>query len=300
MDDSLNYHCRDIVCGRGLPRQTAYCPYCGTRQQVVPLLAKPEPELPTVAPAPVSAPIYAPVSAPASASTSTPASAPAPRPAPTKIPPFVPKSPKSKGWLRWVIVAGMLILVWNLVSKPKQSDSNQSKVAAIQAAVKSAVEACDLTLAGQKMQDLQDLQAFIPIDAQAYRALENQLKQAKPACEKKLEKKRDWEKTQAMINNALNEGLFEKTTYDKLVGRLNWYKNTWKEADDDGGGGIRELRNRLDAGYALRLLELAERCQEKEPPDTDCVKQRLKQWERLKQTEGRERVMRLLEQLGEQ
>ena len=294
MDESLNYQCRALSCGRGLPRKAAYCPYCGTCQQVVSPLVKPAwvPEPIMAAPAPPF--ISAPSTPSASSASQAPAFTPLPRPAPTKMAAFSPKPPKSKSWLRWVLVAGVLILVWNLINKSKQSDDNQSKVVAIQTEVRAAVQACNLTLAGDKMQDLQDLQAFLPIDAQAFQDLEKLVKQAKPICEKKLERKRDWEKTVAMVNSALSEAAFEKATYDKLVGRLNWYKNTWKEADDEvDGGGIRELRNRLDAGYALRLLELAERCQEEEPPDTDCVNQRLKQWERLKQIEGRERVRQL-------
>ncbi len=304
MSDHLNYHCRYPACGRALPRRTAYCPYCGTAQSLPVLLEKPGliPQPVTVSPAllapiPTAAPTPAPTPEPAPTSAPTPALESVPEPTPASAPslPDVgspshkpPKPPRLGIWLRWTMVIGIIVFVWNLVSKP-QSESTGRKADAVAV----AVLACELKLAGQRMQELRTL---LPNDSEQYRDLQAQLKAAKPACEKKLERKRDWERTLMLVNSALEDPKFDKALYDKMLARLLWFKTTWK----DDGKAVRDLGKRLDAHYAMHLLESAARCLEKAMPDFRCVKQRLDQWERLRQTTGQELAQQLREQLGEQ
>lgn len=178
-----DYSCQHAPCARHLPRRTAYCPYCGTRQSAATLplrkgTAAPAPAASTpAAAAPTPAAAHASTTAaPASAAAASATSAAAPRPAPTKIPPFVAPAPKRKPWWRWPLVWLAFVGIGALIGKSQRpADAIQSKVEAID----TLIQDCKLERARQ------DLPALRKLDANQARSLQVKIDQAKAQCDDK-------------------------------------------------------------------------------------------------------------------
>ena len=298
---SRAWTCLNPVCARALPRQPNFCPYCGARQQAAVPLHKPGPSpvavtTPTAASAPASAamPAAAPVSsptpasgpaavAPISAAAPMPpaAAAPAvpPRPAPTRMPPFIAPPARRKPWWRWLLVLFIVLAVWNVIQK--KDDPQQAKLAALQ----TLLDDCELEQARREMPGLKKL------NADKAREWQGKIEQARAGCDARRARERDWKATVNQVNKALAEANFDKPAYDKQVGHLNWFNKQWKEDQPS-----RDLRQTLDARYALHLLDAAERCRGQ--ANWTCVRQKLTAWERLKQPDDNARAAQLREQLA--
>jgi hypothetical protein len=193
----------------------------------------------------------------------------------------MPKPDKAGRWrqgLALVLLGGGLI--WMLAAPSKQSNAVQKKVAQLE----QQVQDCNLDQARDALQRLKKL------DPEQYQHWQSQIESAKPACDERRARQRDWQATLGMANKALDDAGFDKAAYDRINGRLNWFVKRWKDDDD-----TRALKQKLDASYGLLLLDLAERCLAKD--DSHCVRQRLTQWERLKQDTGHERAERLRAQV---
>ena len=323
---SSGYLCQNPACARPMPRVPQYCPYCGTRQSGGVALHKQGAGAATITP-PSAASAYAAAPAaiaaaqppaagtpaagtpaagtpaatitaqqyagelasPAPSSPTTVASAPAghpaaPRPAPTKLPPFIAPRPKRKPWWRWLLVVLILLSLWNLLGK---SGPGSKALDARLTALQTLVDECKLDRARQ------ELPALRKLDADKARDWQAEIDKAKPACDERHARERDWSNTLAMVNKALDDANFDKPAYDKLSGHLNWFNKKWQEDQPS-----RELRQKLDARYALYQLQLAQRCSEQ--ANWGCLKQRLGQWERLKSPEGQAQAEQLRAQLAAQ
>lgn len=306
---SATLHCPN--CQQGWPRVPRFCPYCGQAQAqaaapavaataaVAPAVALAKATASAPAPAPTPAAPKAPSTpatpatsttsgtsttsaAPASSATSAPpspkpAAATPPRPAPGKIPPFLPPKPKAGRWrqgLALVLLGG--ILLWWVATPDKQTVAIQKKVAQLTEQVKN----CELDQASETVERLKKL------DPSQYRHWLNQIDAAQPGCAEQRARARDWQATLAVANKALADAGFDKADYERANARLNSFVKRWKDDPE-----TRALKKRLDASYALLLLDLAERCLAK--GDTQCARSKLVQWERLKQDSGQERANRV-------
>lgn len=310
---SSTWTCLNPACARALPRQPNFCPYCGARQQAPVPLHKPGPSpavvtTPAAASAPGSTaiPAAAPVNSPtpASAVASGPAAAPLmsaatplppaaaatgttgpaapavpPRPAPTKMPPFIAPPARRKPWWRWLLVLFIVLAVWNVIQK--KDDPLQAKLAALQ----TLLDDCDLEQARR------DIPALKKLNADKAREWQGKIEQAKASCDARRARERDWKATVNQVNKVLADPNFDKPAYDKQVGRLIWFNKQWKEDAPS-----RELRQTLDARYALHLLDAAERCRGQ--ANWPCVRQKLTAWERMKQPDDNARAAQMREQLG--
>ncbi len=215
---------------------------------------------------------------PASGATAAkPGAAIPPRPAPGKIPPFLPPPPKPRRWrqgLALVLLGG--VLLWWIASPDEETVAIQENVAELT----QQVENCELEQAGKTAQRLKTL------DPEQYPQWQKKIAAAQPGCVAQRARARDWQAMLAMANKLLDDADFDKAAYDRANLRLNSFVKRWKEDAE-----TRALKKRLDASYALLLLDLAERCLAKD--DTQCVRTRLNQWGRLKLDDGQERAARL-------
>ncbi|MEN9867607.1 MAG: hypothetical protein RL748_3197 [Pseudomonadota bacterium] len=290
-----------VACQRKLARACKFCPYCGAQQQAdsvrLDKVAKPEavvpppspppppPPPPPSPPPPPPPPQSVPPAAPEPTKPAAPQSAATAQPKPdaktsTKpdlskpipVPP-APGPRKKIPWLRWSFYAFLALALWRCFGpSDKPSDANQEKISAVQALVAE----CKLDRARQ------DAASLRQAEPERYAELIKSIDSAKQGCDDKRQREADWNKTVQIVNKTISDGRFDKTTYDKATGRLNWFQKRWSEDN-----ATRELRTRLDARYAVLVLEQAETCLADK--NIGCVKARLAQWEKLRPESSRSR-----------
>ena len=200
------------------------------------------------------------------------------RPNLAKPVPLKPSAPvglkKKTPWLRWVFFALIAFGLWRCFGPSDNlSQAHQETIKA----VKILIDECKLDRARQEATTLRKP------EPERYRDLVQSMDAAKPACDNKRQHEQDWLKTQSIAHKAISDSRFDKATYDKASGRVQWFQKHWSEDEAS-----RELKTKLDSRYARLLLEQAENCMaEKNIP---CVKARINQWEKLKPEQGRDRV----------
>ncbi|QBI00029.1 hypothetical protein [Pseudoduganella albidiflava] len=304
-----DFRCINEACRRGFPRAVRFCPYCGTAQAAAaPRAAVPPPapvpppaSPPTLPPTPPVAPI--PPRTPAAAPTPSPA-APArppaaPRPEPAQPPRYqqpqpaagVPRPPggvpggpsqpplrKPIGKGTWLFVALLLLAIWFLV---KPGDPAKKLDRKVDDAV-ALTESCKIGDAREALAELRREKA----SATQLARLQKAISATAPACEKKSQRAKAWSDTRAALETAL-----AANALDKASTRLSAFVKRWGEDEP-----AREMRSRIDARRAEKLLDDASACLDRR--DRACVEAKLNAAEKLRRPETRQRIDSLREALS--
>ncbi|MBB3220965.1 hypothetical protein [Pseudoduganella umbonata] len=202
-----------------------------------------------------------------------------PRP-PGAVPggPSLPPVRKPVGKSTWFFVALLLLAIWFLV---KPGDPSKQLNRKIDDAI-ALTESCDIADARAVLADLRKEKA----DPAALARLQKAISATAPACEKKSQRAKAWSDTRAALETALSGNALEKAS-----ARLTAFVKRW--SDDER---TREMRGRIDARRAEKLLDEAEGCLAKK--DRACVEAKLDAAEKLRRPESRQRIEALRESLS--
>lgn len=276
------YGCINDRCGRSFPRQVAFCPYCGQRQQVV---AEPPAVAASVVPAvEMSKPPSAALTPPAG---DAPDPAPNPRPKldvgrkPSPIPePGAPvratassMAPKPIRKRTWLLVALALAAIW-IVAKPRDPARELDK--RVDAAIEMAGD-CQLDEARAELAALRTRKA----KPEQLKRLQKALAESAPGCERKRARGKAWSDTTTAVDGALRAA-----GVDKAASRLALFVRRWGE-----DAGTRALNERIERKKGERLLDEADACLSRS--DRACADARLDAAERLKRPELDQRIAAL-------
>ncbi|HEV7814746.1 MAG TPA: hypothetical protein VGP06_06530 [Janthinobacterium sp.] len=275
------------ACRRGFPRQVAFCPFCGARQQAGPVQQEQQPPQPQ--PAPLPLPFAAEAAAPKVDLEKAPAPQ-APQPKftlnfgrkPISIPelepefayrPALPPGPQPIRKRTWLMVAMVLAAIW-LFAKPR---SPEKQFAAQVEQGLALVERCRMVEARSALAALKSARAT---PAQVTR-LQNALRAAAPACDKKRERARAWSAAAAAVDAQLQAAAF-----DKALARLAAFTRNWDEDEQ-----TRALRDRIELRRGAALLDEADACLSRQ--ERVCLENRLAAAEKLKRPELAQRIAAL-------
>jgi hypothetical protein len=282
VSDSAALHCVNDACRRAWPRAVAFCPYCGTRQQA---LAAPAPAAAAPAPAPVAPPAPPPFKPP----PAVPPVAPPARPhavydeATLRIPEldphlaYRPSPPRRKpiGLVTWLIVLMALTAIWLLArSRPNAEALAKDKAQARVEAMLALVADCRLDEAKAALAALKSNKTPPALLVRA----QNALREARPGCDKKQAKAKEWADTDAAV-----DALLDAKAAEKAAARLAPYVQKWGEND-----ATRELRERIAGARVANLLDQADACMAAR--DGACAEKRIGAAEAFKRSEFAQRI----------
>lgn len=282
MSDSAAPRCVNDACRRAWPRAVAFCPYCGRRQQA---LTVPAPAPAAAAPARAPAP---PPFEPAPVIPAPPAPPPA-RPhvvydeATLRIPELDPRlayrpvPPKRKpiGMMTWLIVLMALTAIWLLARpRPDAEAIAKEKAQARVEAMLALVADCRLDEARAALAALKSSKTPAALLVRA----QNALREARPGCDKKQAKVREWADTEAAV-----DALLDAKAPEKAAARLAPFVQKWGEND-----ATRALRERIAGVRVANLLDQADACMAAR--DGACAEKRIAAAEAFKRPEFAQRI----------
>lgn len=265
MADNIALRCVNGACRRTWPRAVLFCPYCGTRQQSLP--APPPAVAPpkqagtsAVTPPPARAAAVPPPAPPASPAPAQAAAADKPHvvfdESKLRIPeldpelgyrPAAPPRRKPIGIGTWLIVLMALTAIW-LFAKPRPNAEVTAKARAEARveAMLALVSACRLDEARGALAELKSSKAPPALVARA----QNALREARPGCDKKQAKAKEWADTGSAV-----EALLQAASPEKAAARLQAFTQRWGDSD-----AVRALRDRIDDVRVANLLDQADAC----------------------------------------
>ena len=123
-------------------------------------------------------------------------------------------------------------------------------------------------------------------DPAALGRLQKAISATAPACEKKSQRAKAWSDARAALETALSANAL-----DKASARLSAFVKRWNDDEQ-----TREMRGRIDARRAEKLLDDANACLAKK--DRACVEAKLDAAEKLRRPESRPRIEALREALS--
>jgi len=280
------YRCVNDACGRGWPRQVAYCPYCGRRQSTEPLpveevAAVPAP-VPRVVPTPAPVIVEAVKPAPPRAKTKVNFGT-----KPLQIPELHPElgdrrsAPPLRQPIRlrtWLLVLAGLAAIWYIAKPPGQRQKIDARVDA------------DIALVGECR--MSEARAEL-VALKSAKASESQLKRLQeavsasaPSCEKKRLRSKAWTEARSLIEIEM-----QYDHLDRAEAKLAAFNRKWGEGSDS-----REWTDKTETKKGEHLLDQADACLT--AADRVCLESKLAAVEKLKRPELAQRTLALRDSLS--